>query len=76
MRPSGLIFFIILVASEAEEYPNIGGTFHLCECDIKKCNPDLYKGKKGVIAIARSKKALAVIKRIEIDLNKLKKILK
>lgn len=48
----------------------------LCECDIKKCNPDLYKGKKGVIAIARSKKALVVIKRIEVDLNKLKKILK
>ena len=47
----------------------------LLECDILKCNPSLYKGKKGIAAIKRAKKGLAIIKRIEKDLTKLRKIL-
>lgn len=48
----------------------------LFECDVAKCNPSLYRGKKGIAAIKRAKKGLIIVARIEKDLAKLRKILK
>lgn len=43
----------------------------LFECDIKRCNPKLYKGPKGQAAIRRAKKGLALIKKADSNLHKL-----
>lgn len=48
----------------------------LLECDIKKCNPKLYNGEAGRVAISRAKKILPILTRINLDLEKIKKILK
>jgi hypothetical protein len=47
----------------------------LFSCDIKKCNPALYKGKKGIAAIKRSRKGLAIVKRVDKSLESLCKLL-
>jgi hypothetical protein len=48
---------------------------NLFECDVKKCNPELYKGRRGKATIRRARKALVIIKRIELNLDKLCKLL-
>jgi len=47
----------------------------LFECDVKKCNPKLYTGRKGLACIKRAKKALVIIKRADQNLGKLVKLL-
>jgi hypothetical protein len=59
--------------SKALEFINL--PISLFECDIKKCNPDLYKGLRGKTVIRRSRKSLAILKRVKKDLNKVHRIL-
>lgn len=47
----------------------------LFECDVDMCNPKLYTGPKGKSAIRRSKKALVIMKRVNRDVSKLRKLL-
>jgi hypothetical protein len=47
----------------------------LFECDVKKCNPKLYTGRRGAATIKRGKKALTIIKRADQNLAKLMKLL-
>lgn len=44
---------------------------NLFECDIEKCNPELYKGSRGASAVRRAKKGLEIVDRVDGDLKKL-----
>lgn len=50
--------------------------YQLWDCDIKQCNPKLYKGVKGKAAITRAKKGLILLERINKDLIAVRKLLK
>ena len=60
-------------AKKAKQFINLPR--QLFECDMKKCNPNLYKGTRGKAAIRRAKKALVITKSLEKDLDRLIKIL-
>ena len=48
----------------------------LWECDVKKCEPSLYYGNRGGAAVRRAKKALVLLRKAELNLLKIKKLLK
>lgn len=58
---------------KAREFLNLPRS--LFECDVKKCNPKLYCGRKGKATIRRAKKALVIIKRADVNLSKLCRLL-
>ena len=58
---------------KAQQFINLPKS--LFECDVQKCNPKIYSGPRGKAAIRRAKKALVIVRRIEKDLEKLKKLL-
>ena len=58
---------------KAQEF--LGLPRKLWQCDIDRCNPNLYKGALGKAAIKRARAGSKILKRVDADIKKIIKLL-